>query len=514
MLFLQNAGGLWRDEANSVRLSSMPLRELWANLQFDSFPVVWFAVLRGWSACGLGSTDPGLRALGLVVGLAVLAALWRNTRAFGTGPPLVSLALLGFNAAVVGYGDSMRAYGVGMLTGILTFGLVWDLVDRPDTPRLLLASAAALVSVHCVFYNALVLLAACAGGATVAVRRRQWRTIWLLVGLGGLSALSLLLYRGMFEGQRAFSVIIRREIDLAWTWRKFVEATTETTAIAPWLWIVAAGLGLLTATGALRAGEGADRQHDVDLYCGAALLTGVPAYVVFLLHLSYPMQPWYFLVLMALSAACLDGILGRPLQSAPARLTRLGVVCLIVAISCPGVWRAAHQRKTNLDLVAAALQKSVRPGDLVVVNPWYYGVAFDRYYRGPAEWSTLPPLSSHRVHRYDLLKKAMMSPEDVRPLLDRIRDALLAGHAIWWVGDLTAPPQGQSAPDVPPAPNSPWRWDEGPYYRGWSMQAGDVLRRYGRWAVAVPVPSDRPVSRYEHPRVTYISTTASGRPDR
>src|SRR5512146_1028828 len=73
LTFLFSAGGLWRDEVNCVNVASLPsLMDTWANLQYDSFPIFWFVVLRVWSRLGPGATDFGIRILGLFVGVGVL----------------------------------------------------------------------------------------------------------------------------------------------------------------------------------------------------------------------------------------------------------------------------------------------------------------------------------------------------------------------------------------------------------------------------------------------------------
>src|SRR3954453_23553792 len=73
VLFLLNAGGLWRDEADLVHLSLLPsVSELWQNLLHDSCPILMHLAVRAWSAAGLGNTDLGLRVLGLFVGLFLL----------------------------------------------------------------------------------------------------------------------------------------------------------------------------------------------------------------------------------------------------------------------------------------------------------------------------------------------------------------------------------------------------------------------------------------------------------
>ena len=91
--FVTQVGGLWRDETNSVNLATLPtFADVWRFLDYDSFPVLYFAVLRGWTGIfGVGN-DAALRALGLLIGLGMLGTLWANARAFGSRLPLLSLA--------------------------------------------------------------------------------------------------------------------------------------------------------------------------------------------------------------------------------------------------------------------------------------------------------------------------------------------------------------------------------------------------------------------------------------
>src|SRR2546428_4448034 len=77
VLFLLSAGGLWRDEAAFVHLSLLPsLSGVWQTLGYDHCPVLMPLAVRAWSAVGLGNTDLGLRVLGLLVGLLLLATFW------------------------------------------------------------------------------------------------------------------------------------------------------------------------------------------------------------------------------------------------------------------------------------------------------------------------------------------------------------------------------------------------------------------------------------------------------
>src|SRR5437870_12546601 len=96
VLFLLNAGGLWRDEVDLVHLSLLPsLSEVWQNLPHDSCPILMHLVVRAWSTAGFGNTDPSLRVLGLYVGLSLLLAFWFDSCTMRNGAPLLAVTLAG-----------------------------------------------------------------------------------------------------------------------------------------------------------------------------------------------------------------------------------------------------------------------------------------------------------------------------------------------------------------------------------------------------------------------------------
>src|SRR5205823_1255094 len=73
-------------------------------------------------------------------------------------------------------------------------------------------------------------------------------------------------------------------------------------------------------------------------------------------------------------------------------------------------WQLLTQRQTNIDIIAHKLEQEAGPNDLIVVIPWSVGISFNWYYHGTARWLTLPNISDHQIHRYDLFKEKMMSP--------------------------------------------------------------------------------------------------------
>jgi hypothetical protein len=128
-------------------------------------------------------------------------------------------------------------------------------------------------------------------------------------------------------------------------------------------------------------------------------------------------------------------------------------------------------RMTNADLVASRLHAEASREDFVVVYPWYFGISFDRYFQGPAAWSTMPPLADHRLHRYDLALARLEEDHAIQPLLDRIAATLRSGHQVWLAGRVEIPPPVH--PRVPdlrlPARRNPG-WNYAPYLENWQAQ--------------------------------------------
>ncbi len=132
VLFFLNAGGLWRDEVDLVHLSLLPsLSEVWQNLPHDSCPILMHVVVRAWSAAGFGNADPGLRVLGLYVGLFLLLAFWFASWMMRKSAPLLAVTLAGLNVTTIRAGDSLRGYGLGSALAVIALAVIWRLTCRP-----------------------------------------------------------------------------------------------------------------------------------------------------------------------------------------------------------------------------------------------------------------------------------------------------------------------------------------------------------------------------------------------
>ena len=112
----------------------------------------------------------------------------------GCRAPILSIGLLGSLPAFIFIVGANRAYGLASCLLVLSFGMIWRMVEFPSRSRILLAGLACFLFAHCVYYDVVFLCAMLAGAAMVAVRRRQWKTLGALAGIGAVSGASLAMY--------------------------------------------------------------------------------------------------------------------------------------------------------------------------------------------------------------------------------------------------------------------------------------------------------------------------------
>ena len=436
-----------------------------------------------------GDGDVALRLFGMLVGIAIVGALWLNARSAGS-VPLVSLALLGFHPYFLLFGDSLRGYGLGILLILLTFGAFSRLVARPGWRTAAVAALPALLSVHCLLHNSAMLLGIGTAAAVVGAVRGRWRVTAASLGIGFVAALSLLPYRGPLTAARQWDVLLTEEIGPRQILYRSLDALAAPHRLVAWIWlvlIVAAVVMVIrgsAAAGRTRRRPGGVRRASFP----SAHDSGGHGRAIRLLHGA------------ALPAAPLVSPAGdradrqrsrRPLDpggalSGPAAV-RLAIPVLMGIVALPYTAQEATVRMTNVDLVARRLASEARPHDLVLVDKWFYGVSFSRYYRGAAEWMTLPDLPDHRFHRYDLVKAQMTARDPLRGVLGAVQRTLRSGHAVWWVAGCGVPPEEPLPPSLPPAPHAASGWADAPYYRVWTRQVEGFLHRHARLQTALPI---------------------------
>ena len=484
VLFLLNAGGLWRDEVDLVHLSLLPsLSDVWKNLPHDSCPILMHLVVRAWSAVGFGNTDASLRVLCLYVGLFLLLAFWLASWMMRNGAPLLAVTLAGLNVTMVRAGDSLRAYGLGSAVAVLALAVIWRLTRRPSLATFCCAVAAAVLSVQSLYQNAFLLFATCCGGFMLCAVERRWRDTLPIFAVGAATAASLLPYVPLIVRQQDWYIIMKGGFRFSYGWKQLAVASGSPLPVFTWIWVALWIGALATAIFVLfwRRDRLPNRVPGSILFAGTSLVLGVAGYALFLKLSEYLTQPWNYVPLMAFSAVCLDAILFTACRWArPAAMT---LAALTISTTFLFELPAVKCRQTNVDLIAARLSSEVAPNDYVIVHPWYCGVTFNRYYKGAAPWTTLPPLEDYVLQRYDLLKAKMQTKDPIAPVIDRITSTLRSGNGVWLVGNL--PFTEEPLPEVLPAPNNPWGWFDPPYSLYWGERVTQFLSAHSRHGAVV-----------------------------
>jgi len=504
------AGPLWRDETNTLNVALMPWKDLWKNLPFESFPPLWLVLVRAWGIVGMADSDAGIRLLSFFVGASFLGSLWLCVRWIGGRTPTLSLALLGSLPAFVFAMSSNRAYGLAMCLLLLTFGAVWRLVESTTRTRMLLAGLTSLFFVQCLYYDIIFLGAMLLGGSVVALRRKAWKTLGALAGIGAASGATLLIYLPVIQKGSSYVRIVQGDFGLRVLWLKVKDAlalrssaeppATGGSWIWPWLWLIVIAVVVAVNMQSQRPQSlSRERRHTADLalFSILALVSGCVGYGVFLLRLQFPTQSWYYMVAATLAAISLEGVLSVR-WSAPRPWGIARVAFLVIMISCGGrwVWREAHTRRSNIDLVAAILNENAKVGDLIVVHSAFEGITFDRYYHGGARWVTIPPINSHKVHRSDLILAMMNQRNAMAPTIADARDTLGSGKSVWVVGRVrvVGPEQLSSAP--PPVSQAA-SWNLLPYWEYWPGQLTADMLGHGAQVHTLTAQLDVPVNFFE-----------------
>jgi hypothetical protein len=500
-LFFLSAGALWRDEIELVNLSLLPsVPEVWQNLPHDSCPILMHLVVRAWSgAASLGNTDPGLRVLGLYVGLFLLAAFWFASWAMHNGAPLLAVTLAGLNVTMVRAGDSLRAYGLGSALAVIALAFIWRLSCRPSLAAFFCALAAAVLSVQSLYQNAVFVFAACCGGFALCAMERRWRDTLPIFAVGVAAAISLLPYIPLIAGAHWY-VIYKLGFRFSHGWKQLSAATGSPVPVFTWVWVALWIGALAAAISVLFWSRDRLPEHvrGLILFGDISLVLGAAGYALFLKLSEYPTQPWNYVPLMAFSAVCLDGILladwrwARPAAMILAAVTiATAFVFELPAVKC---------RQTNIDLIAAGLSTEVAPNDYLIVHPFFCGVTFKRYYKAAASWTTLPPLEDYTLQRYDLFKAKMQTQDPIAPVLDRITSTLQSGNRVWLVG--TIPFTEQPLSEILPAPNNPFA---GPYSFYWGVQVSQFLSAHCQRSAVVIAPSTNCVTPVENLPIAVVT---------
>ena len=470
-----HAGALWRDEAATLQLAQMPtLVDVAANFQHEAFPLPFPLLIRTYIAL-FGASDASLRWFGFVIGAAMVAVAWFNSRVINDRRPILFLTLFGLNATFLVWGTSLRGYGLGCVLLLLTLGLTVKALSRPTITNAVAATLAAIGSVQ-IMVNAVPLIAVIAiSMLLVFISQRRFRPAIIVCICAVLCALSLLPYLKSYLGAD-WNIVLKYPLNFLSLWEKFRLALEQQSTLAGLFCYAVLSLSIFAAIWrwwTLRR-EKSSAEAQLLLFLIAVSTLSIFAYYAFLKILSYPTRPWYYLPLLCVVAGGIDLLSGILSRNQWIRIARLLVVIAALLLLPFTLWKSAKERLTDIDLVAHKLEQDASPNDLIVLNPWSFAPSFYRYYHGSTPWITVPTMREHRIHRYDLMKSKTMETDPLSDVRSAIQQTLQSHHRVWIVGG--AQPRDPNMPRLGPAPNPYFGWAG--YMAFWSMELGSFLNQH------------------------------------
>lgn len=509
IVFLQNAGGFWRDEANSIHFALMPnLIDLWSALKFDSFPALHILIGRYWASI-FGSTDTSFRVLGLIIGSLIIVALWYKSRELGGRAPLMSLLIMGTSPVMIRYLDSFRPYGLAMATTILSFAVVWRTVKNPKLVHLFISSLMLSLSVQAFYQSAIFVLAIGIGAVSVGMLRGGIMLALRLTVPFFIAGFSLLPYADNLREARDWYPVAMNPPETKSLLPGFLQSVQSPESWFMWVWL---WFGLLAFAGVIRTlfnnrGErGRYAEPGLFLYCGITCLLSLGGFAVFLVYVTvFSPKIWHFVPVLLMTVISAEPFVRQvTFWKTKGSYLHLLVLVAIAFVTFAPSSRHLTTRMTSVDIISSIIEREAGPEDLVVLNPWWLGISFNRYYRGSTPWMTFPSLQDNAIHRFDLLKERMKHPESIYEDMARISSTLERGGKIWVIGDVYIVSPEQVVKPLPPAPLWWAGWSSDPYVINWNKHLLYYLVVHSRRADIVPVPTDRIVSDFESPIVAVV----------
>lgn len=471
---LMDNPALWRDEIAALNLSQVnSFKKFWELCEFDSSFAFWFVVLRSWTTV-FGSSDLSMRILGTGIGLALLGTCWWAARKFHCKYPLVTLSLFSLNSAVIYWGDTIRGYGLGTLLLLVMLCQIWSYTENPSWKRLLLAFLPALMAVHTLYYNCIFLFAICLGSAAVSWRTRNWRAILQILGMGFVCALTMLVYVDVIRRVGAWRSVVVSPLSMKFVIDLFNGAAGYAAYVLDFVWATLVPLTVIIfAVFAVVKWKSGDRPlSQRSLYLLVTYVVGLAGYFGLLFWHGYQPQPWHFVpilgfVIIPIETAMMDAVR----RSEAGRKLRLYFVFAFWLLVFYSTFTLVESRRTSVDIATRQINEKAQPGDLVVVQPMYYGITFRHYHNSKAgdNWVAVPGMTGDEllVHRYDILRDLLYQKSPANKVLQQIDDTLKAGHTVWYVGTTLKLHKEMSIGPAPPPLTPTSKFGSGHHMQYW-----------------------------------------------
>ena len=454
--------GFWIDEGLSVGIADRPLTAIPEALRQDGSPPLYYMLLHVWMRLA-GDGEAATHALSLVFAvLCVPAGWWALRFPFGARAGWAAAVLLALNPFMTSYAQETRMYALVVLLGTLACGAFLRAVVCGQT-RWRVPAGVLLAAVLYTHNWGLFFGAACGLAWLVLLRSAVRERRPALARAGGVTfAVAAVLYlpwlpTTLFQAAHTGApwALAPPAGELPQVFPRLLGS------MAQFVLLLAAGIGVARLW--QHGSEGGERR-------AAAGLAVVLGATLLLAWLSSQLAPAWALRYLAVAVPplLLLGALGIA-RAGGAGLAGLGIIAALWAFDRP------PPEKSNVRDVAAAIEPSLRPGDLVVSTQPEQIAVLDYYLPDGLRYATLwGPVSDVGVTDWrDGVRRlrATAARRDLEPL---IRD-LEAGRRMVLVEPIVYDVERWSAP-----------WTE--LVRLRSVEWGEYVREDDRLEITAIVP--------------------------
>ncbi len=126
---------MWLDEALTVNISRLPLRDIPDWLRHDGAPPLYYFMLHVWTGV-FGSSNFAVRSLSGILSVAALVPMWfAGRRIAGRSGAWIAVLVMASSPFAIQFGTEARMYSLVMLLVVLGYLAVRRLLERPSLGR-------------------------------------------------------------------------------------------------------------------------------------------------------------------------------------------------------------------------------------------------------------------------------------------------------------------------------------------------------------------------------------------
>ena len=478
-------GGYWRDEIATINLAkSSSVSELFSSLKYNTVPLFYPLVIKILTLIP-NYEDEWLKIIGMLIGIAPVLLIYFFNAKYKSIDPLIYILIVGFIPGLIRWEDSIRGYGLGCLT-LVIFLIQSDIfIYKKNKITEVLLLITAIIACQTSYQNWVFIFTVYSGLIMYLGLIKKKKEIYKTILALGIIGTSLVPYYKILQENK---VIFKSTQLKDSCYNIFVAVISSIkfqifkSEIAPFgiillLVFIPIIIGLYKSI------------YTKDIYFNEkakiyfyfySLFIGILGSLLLLISARYIPNPWHLCILITYVSFILAKLWKcLPIPSG-IKIAFLSIIFVAVLFSLRNTLYLLSLKSTNVDAVALFLEKEYKKGDIVIVNPWYYGISLKYFLKDEIQIITIPPISRLDTHREDELNDFMESGGiDYFHLLEnKIRETCNSNKTIWFVGEINPETSTINTINLPHAPDSRFGWMAGPFQVIWGQALYLILKNY------------------------------------